>query len=171
MRVLAGILILILYYKNAFWSAFMPINSNSAFDNHMKSYNVSSVLTPDYQVDVDAYKTYGPPYYAVANLFVTGANFVYYTFSIVYVFVKYWGALKKAFVGMVVNTIKRRSIYTGFEDGHSRMMRRYKEVPEWWVSSSLSALTLNPTLLTGFTDINYSMQSSSGLDSPFPSLQ
>lgn len=33
---------------------------------------------------------------------------------------------------MVVNTIKRRSIYTGFTDGHTRMMRRYKEVPEWW---------------------------------------
>ncbi|KAK6206034.1 hypothetical protein LQW54_007973 [Pestalotiopsis sp. IQ-011] len=132
MRVVAGILILIMYYKNAFWSAFMPINSNGAFDNHMQPYNVSAVLNDDNQVDIDSYKTYGPPYYAVANLFVTGANFVYYTFSIVYVFTKYWGALKKAFVGMVVNTIKRQSIYTGFEDGHTRLMRRYKEVPEWW---------------------------------------
>lgn len=134
MRVVAGVLILIMYYKNAFWSAFMPINSNGAFDNHMQPYNVSAVLNDNNQVDIDSYKTYGPPYYAVANLFVTGANFVYYTFSIVYVFTKYWGALKKAFVGMVVNTIKRQSIYTGFEDGHTRLMRRYKEVPEWWVS-------------------------------------
>jgi len=134
MRLLAGVLILILYYKNAFWSAFMPVNSNSAFDNHMKPYNVSKVLTPDYKVDIDGYKSYGPPYYAVANLFVTGANFVYYTFSVVYVFVKYRAALRKAFVGMIVNTIKRRSMYTGFEDGHSRMMRRYPETPEWWVS-------------------------------------
>ncbi|KAM0807083.1 putative Oligopeptide transporter 2 [Seiridium cardinale] len=132
MRVIGGILILIMYYKNAFWSAFMPINSNGAFNNQMQSYNVSAVLNDDYQVDIPNYKEYGPPYYAVANLFVTGANFVYYTFSIVYVFVKYWQALKKAFVGMVVNTIKRQSIYTGFEDGNTRMMRRYKEVPEWW---------------------------------------
>jgi hypothetical protein len=136
MRVVAGIIILIMYYKNAFWSAFMPINSNGAFNNQMQAYNVSKVLNADNQVNIAQYKEYGPPYYAVANLFVTGANFVYYTFSLVYVFTRYWRALKKAFVGMIVNTIRRQSIYTGFEDGHTRLMRRYKEVPEWWVSTS-----------------------------------
>ncbi|KAL1867167.1 hypothetical protein VTK73DRAFT_4279 [Phialemonium thermophilum] len=132
MRAIAGVIILIMYYKNAFWSAYMPINSNAAFDNEMKTYNVTRVLDKNNQLNIDAYKGYGPPYYAIANLFVTGGNFIYYTFSIVYVFIKYWGPLKKAFVGMVVNAIKGRSIYTGFEDGNSRLMRRYKEVPEWW---------------------------------------
>jgi hypothetical protein len=135
MRVIAGIIILIMYYANTAWAAFMPINSNAAFNNQGTAYNVSKVLNSDNQVDVPSYKAYGPPYYAVANLFVTGGNFVYYTFSIVYVFIRYWGPLKKAFVGILVNTLKRRSIYTGFEDGHTRMMRRYKEVPEWWVST------------------------------------
>jgi hypothetical protein len=137
MRVISGIIILIMYYTNMSWAAYMPINSNTAFDNKMKSYNVSAVLTADNKVDIDKYKAYGPPYYAVANLFVTGATYVYYTFSIVYVFIKYWGPLKKAFVGMVINTWKRQSIYTGFEDGQARMMRKYKEVPEWWVRNSL----------------------------------
>lgn len=132
MRVISGIVIIIMYYTNASWGAYMPINSNGVFDNTMASYNVSRVLNDDFRVDVDSYKSYGPPYYAIANLFVTGGNFVYYTFSIVYVFIKYWTPLKKAFVGTVVNTIKRRSIYTGFTDGHTRMIRRYKEVPEWW---------------------------------------
>ena len=132
MRVVSGIVILIMYYTNTSWGAYMPINSNVAFDSTMKSYNISKVLDGNNRLDVEKYKTYGPPYYAIANLFVTGGNFVYYAFSIVYVFIKYWGPLRKAFVGMVVNTIKRRSIYTGFDDGHTRMMRRYKEVPEWW---------------------------------------
>lgn len=132
---MAGIVILIMYYSNAMWAAFLPINSNGAFDNHAQPYNVSLVLTKDNVVDIPKYKEYGPPYYAIANLFVTGANFVYYAFSVVYIFIKYRDALKKAFVGMVVNTIKRRSIYTGFEDGTTRLMRRYKEVPEWWVST------------------------------------
>ena len=136
MRAVGGIIILIMYYKNACWSAFMPINSNGAFTNQMLPYNVSQVLDTDNHLVLDKYKAYGPPYYAVANLFVTGANFVYYTFSLVYIFIRYWRPLKKAFVGMVVNTIRRRSIYTGFEDGHTRMMRSYKEVPEWWVSLS-----------------------------------
>ncbi|KAE9363835.1 oligopeptide transporter 2 [Stipitochalara longipes BDJ] len=134
MRVISGLIILIMYYTNMSWAAYMPINSNTAFNNKMKPYNVSTVLTTANKVDIEKYKVYGPPYYAVANLFVTGATYVYYTFSIVYVFIKYWGPLKKAFVGMAVNTWKRQSIYTGFEDGQARMMRRYKEVPEWWYS-------------------------------------
>jgi len=132
MRVISGLIILIMYYTNISWAAYMPINSNTAFNNKMESYNVSVVLTSANKVDIDKYKAYGPPYYAVANLFVTGATYVYYTFSIVYVFIKYWGPLKKAFVGMIVNTWKRQSIYTGFSDGQTRTMRRYKEVPEWW---------------------------------------
>jgi hypothetical protein len=148
MRVLTGIIILIMYYKNAYWSAYMPINSNSAFSNKMQSYNVSLVLDSDNHVNVGKYKAYGPPYYAIANLFITGGSFVYYTFSVVYVFIKYWRPLKKAFVGIVVNTLKRRSIYTGFEDGQARMMRRYKEVPEWWVSID-SDLHMGMMRLTG----------------------
>ena len=90
------------------------------------------VLNDNQRIDMDKYLEYGPPYYAIANIFVTGANFIYYTFSIVYVFTKYWRQIKKAFVGMVVNTWKRRSIYSGFSDGQTRLMQQYKEVPEWW---------------------------------------
>jgi hypothetical protein len=60
MRVIAGITILMMYYKNAFWSAYMPINSNGAFNNQMKSYSISMTLNADYQVNVNKYKTYGP---------------------------------------------------------------------------------------------------------------
>ncbi|KAK7908880.1 hypothetical protein PG985_016183 [Apiospora marii] len=132
MRALSGLVILIMYYRNAFWAAYMPINSNGAFDNQMGQYNVSRVLDDTNGVDIAKYREYGPPYYAIANLFVSGANFVYYTFSIVYVFTKFWKPVKKAFVGIIVNTVQRRSVYTGFADGHTRMMRVYKEVPEWW---------------------------------------
>ncbi|KAH9894500.1 oligopeptide transporter 2 [Xylariomycetidae sp. FL2044] len=132
MQVISGLIILIMYYTNTSWAAYMPINSNGAFDNTGQAYNVSKVLSERNSIVVDNYKEYGPPYYAIANLFITGGNFVYYTFSVVYVFVKYWRQIKKALVGLVVNTWKRRSIYTGFDDGHVRMMRKYKEVPEWW---------------------------------------
>lgn len=153
MRVISGIIIVIMYYKNAFWSAFMPINSNGVFDNTGAVYNITKVLGDNQRIDMDKYMEYGPPYYAIANLFVTGANFIYYTFSIVYVFIKYWGPIKKAFVGIVVNAWKRQSVYTGFSDGQTRMMRRYKEVPEWWYgiifvfgfAVSIIALTAWPT--------------------------
>lgn len=137
MRVISGLIIIIGYYSNISWAAYMPINSNGSFDNKRKPYNVSSVLGPNSELDIEKYKAYGPPYYAVANLFTTGATYLYYTFSIVYVYIKYWGPLKKAFVGIIVNTWKRQSIYTGFSDGQTRMMKKYKEVPEWWVRKSL----------------------------------
>ncbi|ORX40798.1 OPT oligopeptide transporter protein-domain-containing protein [Kockovaella imperatae] len=134
LRIFGGIVILALYFSNSMWGAYLPINSNGVFDNKGQNYNYTKVINADSTVNLDGYKDYGPPYYTTSNLFVTGGNFVYYTFSIVYVFVKYRYALKKCFVGMVVNTWKRRSIYTGFTDGATRMMRKYPEVPEWWYS-------------------------------------
>lgn len=72
MRVISGIIILIMYYKNTAFGAYMPINSNSAFTNTMESYNVSKVLNDQGtgSVNVENYLIYGPPYYAIANLFV-----------------------------------------------------------------------------------------------------
>jgi len=40
--------------------------------------------------------------------------------------------MKKAFGGIITTALKRQSNYTGFNDGNIRMMRKYKEVPEWW---------------------------------------
>jgi hypothetical protein len=70
MRVISGVIILIMYYKNVAWGAYMPINSNSAFTNTMESYNVSRVLNDagTGSVNVSSYLEYSPPYYAIANL-------------------------------------------------------------------------------------------------------
>ena len=73
MRAISGLIILILYYCNVSWASFMPINSNSSFDNTMQQYNVSRVLKPDNTVDIDSYLEYGPPYYAIANLYVVSS--------------------------------------------------------------------------------------------------
>ena len=77
MRALSGLIILILYYCNVSWASFMPINSNASFDNTMQQYNVSRVLGDDNTVDIDAYLEYGPPYYAIANLYVVSYVYVW----------------------------------------------------------------------------------------------
>lgn len=134
LRIFGGIVILAMYFSNAMWGGYLPPNSNGVFDNQGLSYNYTRVINDDMSINLDGYKEYGPPYYTTSNLFVTGGNFVYYTFSVVYVFVKYRHAMKKCFYGMAINMWKRQSIYTGFDDGATRMMRRYPEVPEWWYS-------------------------------------
>jgi len=45
--------------------------------------------------------------------------------------------MKKAFGGIITTALKRQSNYTGFNDGNTRMMRKYKEVPEWCVNEVL----------------------------------
>jgi hypothetical protein len=40
----------------------------------MQQYNVSRVLGEDNTVDIDAYLEYGPPYYAIANLYVVSGT-------------------------------------------------------------------------------------------------
>ena len=135
LRVFGGIVILAMYFSNAMWSGYLPANSNAVFDRFGQPYNYSKVINYKEQtIDLQGYQAYGPPYYTISNLFVTGGNYVFYTFSLVYIFTKYRKALYKCFVGMAVNMWKRQSIYTGFDDGAIRMMRRYPEVPEWWYS-------------------------------------
>ncbi|ORX38167.1 OPT oligopeptide transporter protein-domain-containing protein [Kockovaella imperatae] len=132
MRVISGVIIIILYFANVSWGGYLPINSNGIYNNKGKTYNVSMVLDEKLQVDIDKYNDYGPPYYSISNLFITGANFMYYTFSIVYVFIRYREQIVKAYYGVVMNVVKRRSGYHGFTDGNTRMMLAYPEAPEWW---------------------------------------
>ena len=132
MQFISGIVLLILYFKNVSWAAYMPINSNNSFDNKMASYNLSRILNADNTLNREAYLAYSPPYYAIGYLYSQGAQFVYFTFSMVYVFIRYWKIIKKAFGNLIQNNLKGRSIYTGFDDGHCQLMRKYPEVPEWW---------------------------------------
>ncbi|ORX34771.1 oligopeptide transporter 2 [Kockovaella imperatae] len=133
MRVIAGIILIAMYFANVSWAGYMPINSNASFDNTMKNYNLTRILNPkDNTLDLDAYKAYSPPYYSIGYLFNQGTNFTWITFAFVYIFIRYWNVLKKAFYGMYINMRKRQSIYTGFDDGNCRIMRAYPEVPEWW---------------------------------------
>lgn len=56
MRVIGGIVIFIIYYKNLSWGAYLPENMNGIFDNTGLAYNITHVLTPKNTVDIDSYK-------------------------------------------------------------------------------------------------------------------
>ena len=55
----------ILYYRNAIYSAFLPMLSASIFDNRGEIYNVSKILTPDFLFDQAAFESYSPIYLPV----------------------------------------------------------------------------------------------------------
>jgi OPT family small oligopeptide transporter len=129
--VLSGIIILAMYYGNVYWSAYMPINSNESFANDGYVYDVNKILVDGAKIDVEAYKAYGPPYFSGANVFGQGAWFAWYPMILFYVSIQHYESLTRTFKEMWQGLRYRTSIYDSNHDAHMRMMRNYKEVPDW----------------------------------------
>ncbi|KAM9898297.1 hypothetical protein OXX69_009937 [Metschnikowia pulcherrima] len=120
-----------LYYSNYKWTSFLPPNDNSIFTNTGGYYDVQSVLTNG-KLDTDKYKDYGPPYLSAAQLVVYGANFALYTFMIPYVFFSERKSLWKSFKSLKESvTSLRSSTFKHYKDPQSRLISKYKEVPDW----------------------------------------
>jgi OPT family small oligopeptide transporter len=110
-----------LHFSGAYYGEYLPILDNTIRDNLGKAYNVTRVLTPDLRFDQEAYKNYSP-------LFMSQGNIWFYAMSFA------------AITAVLVHTAlyERRAIWARFkdarvedEDVHRRLMRKYKEVPEW----------------------------------------
>ncbi|KAK9320306.1 OPT oligopeptide transporter protein-domain-containing protein [Lipomyces orientalis] len=124
--------VLALYWTNYKWSAYLPINSNQLYDRFGIKYNVSKVLT-DKLFDQEKYSAYSPPYMSAGNMVYLGASFLIYTMTFTYVLITEWRVLKDACLGFY-RSLKNRKIstYAMNSDPMSRMMAKYKEVPDWW---------------------------------------
>lgn len=67
MNMFVGILIgalmcIIVWYKNAWNTGYLPINSNSSYDNKGKKFNVSKILNADSNLDNAKYQAYSQPW-------------------------------------------------------------------------------------------------------------
>ncbi|KAL8695698.1 MAG: hypothetical protein Q9224_003225 [Gallowayella concinna] len=65
----------IMYYKNALFSAYLPILSSSVFDNGGKPYDVSRILTPDFLFDRKLYEAYSKVYLPITYALAYGVQF------------------------------------------------------------------------------------------------
>lgn len=65
----------IMYYKNALFSAFLPMLSSSVFDNAGKPYDVSRILTPDFLFDGEKYEAYSKVYLPITYALAYGVQF------------------------------------------------------------------------------------------------
>ncbi|KAK7203960.1 OPT oligopeptide transporter protein-domain-containing protein [Myxozyma melibiosi] len=134
---IGAFLMLGFYWKNYKWTAYMPINSATLYDNLGKTYNTSRVSS-NLQLDEEAYLNYSPPYISAGNLLLNGSLFTLYVLAFTYVLLTehrlLWNAVKSFWV-----TIRHpgASTMSNFNDPHTRMMRKYKEVPDWWYLSVL----------------------------------
>ncbi|KAK9243046.1 OPT oligopeptide transporter protein-domain-containing protein [Lipomyces tetrasporus] len=130
--IVAAITMLIMFYTNYKFTAYMPPNTSNVYDRFGQEYNVSRVLVNG-KFDQELYKAYSPPYISAGQLMYQSAAYAVYTFGFVYVFLNEWKIIKEATVGFYRNLKDRKmSNYDRYKDPLSIMMRQYPEVPDWW---------------------------------------
>ncbi|CEL58319.1 Glutathione transporter 1 OS=Schizosaccharomyces pombe (strain 972 / ATCC 24843) GN=pgt1 PE=1 SV=1 [Rhizoctonia solani AG-1 IB] len=111
----------ILYYKNVFFSKYLPISSLGAFDRWGDPYKASYVIK-DGEFDVEAYKQYSPLYISMTFALSYGLSFGALTSTVVHTWLWYRHDIVRQF----------RSSMKDETDVHSRLMLAYPEVPQWW---------------------------------------
>ncbi|KAF5024438.1 hypothetical protein F66182_3524 [Fusarium sp. NRRL 66182] len=98
--VLGGITIAAMYWSNTYNTGYLPINTNTMFDNTGAKYNVI--------------------YF-----------FAVYSAVVSYAALYHWNDIKLGFVSLY-QSFKKKSQATEFKDVHTKLMEKYREVPEWW---------------------------------------
>ena len=102
--------------------AYFPITSNEPFDRFGNTYNVSSVLLPNDTFNETAYNHYSPLYLSTTYAMTYLLSFALSTCALVHTAL-YHG---KSLIDGV------RKIRGENDDIHAKLMRNYREVPDWW---------------------------------------
>ncbi|KAG0150618.1 hypothetical protein CROQUDRAFT_652218 [Cronartium quercuum f. sp. fusiforme G11] len=151
-----------MYFRNALFTAYLPINSNGVFDRMGKRYNASRVLNKHGVLDQAQYEAYSPPFMAAANVVLYTGFMALYTSTLVYAGLHYrkhiFGGFSSLWNTSFLARKFRRSDRTEknstgeqnsiYADVHYRLMQSYPEVPEWWfliigvVSVTLAIFTI-----------------------------
>ncbi|CZR67174.1 related to Oligopeptide transporter 2 [Phialocephala subalpina] len=129
--ILGAFIILGIFYSNMYNTAYLPINSSSAFANDATSFNVTKVVVNN-KLDETLYQAYSPPFYSAGYILTVGANFVFYPVYFLYIMVNQWKTVGTAYVDFYKGIRHGKGQYEGAMDVHSRLMSKYKEVPDWW---------------------------------------
>ena len=128
---LSAPIILAIYYSNMSFTAYLPINSSSAFANDGKPYRVQNVVVNN-KLDEASYQAYSPPFYSAGYILTVGANFAFYPVYFLYIMVNQWTTIGQAYVNFYKGLRHGKGNYEGAMDVHSRLMSQYPEVPDWW---------------------------------------
>ncbi|KAI1841653.1 hypothetical protein JX265_009332 [Neoarthrinium moseri] len=127
LNVAAGVVIMMLGCIGLAWAGpdfmqYLPISANQNFDHFGAAYNTSRILTKDYTFDQAAYEEYSPLILGPAFSLSYGMSFATLISTVVHVALFYG------------KDIVSRARNARFEeaDVHLKLMRKYREAPEWW---------------------------------------
>lgn len=116
------------YWLNVYRAKTFPIFSSDLFNATGQEYNISSIIDSNFHLDVAAYEREGPLYLSTFFAMTYGIGFAALTATVVHVALfhrrEVWEQSKSAF--------RNKGM-----DIHTRLMRRYKQAPEWWFACIL----------------------------------
>ncbi|KAK8134922.1 hypothetical protein PG984_006934 [Apiospora sp. TS-2023a] len=131
---ISGVVIAIFFYTNAYYTAYIPINSNRIFDNTGALYNISKAV--DWSTglfDPVKYANYSPPFLSAANLVVYVFFFGIYTATLSYAYLYHRHEIMMGFRNLFRSFRQEINEDEGhYQDVHNRLMASYADIPEWW---------------------------------------
>ncbi|KAH7148288.1 OPT oligopeptide transporter protein-domain-containing protein [Dactylonectria macrodidyma] len=123
------------WYGNLYDTGYLPINTNRVYDHFGKLYNVSNAINDRGLFDEDKYAAYSPPFLGAGNVVIYMFFFGIYTSTLTYAALYHRREIVTGFKG-IINSMRRKKPHVNEElddlDVHNRLMKSYREVPEWW---------------------------------------
>ncbi|XAR62052.1 hypothetical protein NMG60_11016636 [Bertholletia excelsa] len=117
------VLLPLVYWRfNLYDAKNFPIFSSHLFDRHGQPYNVSAIVNDKFEIDLPAYEKQGRIYLSVFFAITYGMGFAAVLATLSHV---------ALFNGREIYEQFRES-YKGKIDIHTKLMRKYKDIPNWW---------------------------------------
>ncbi|KAK3387931.1 OPT oligopeptide transporter protein-domain-containing protein [Podospora didyma] len=133
--------VIAIYYTNAFNTAYLPINSNKPFDHFGNRYKVLTIVDDNGIFDSAKYQAYSPPFLSAGNIVVYMFFFAMYSATVTYGYLYHRHEIAMG-LRDVWSSIKTKKTSENTQkvdlDVHNRLMKAYKEVPEWWYMITLA---------------------------------
>ncbi|XXG76130.1 hypothetical protein AAC387_Pa08g0551 [Persea americana] len=113
----------IVYWLNVFNAKTFPIFSDELFTSTGQEYDIASIIDSNFHLDLKAYNKNGPLHLSTFFAMTYGIGFAALTATIVHVCVFHGREIWNLTISAATKTKM---------DVHSRLMQKYKQVPEWW---------------------------------------
>ncbi|KUJ19167.1 small oligopeptide transporter-like protein [Mollisia scopiformis] len=126
-----------LHYSGTWSAKFLPMSDSITYDNTGASYNTTRILTPQFTLDLEAYKGYSPLFLSTTFALSYGLSFAAIAALIVYTYLNHGKQIWQQFR----NSTKEEP------DIHMKLMSKYKEAPTWWYMA-LFAIMIGLSLIT-----------------------
>ncbi|CAA2987950.1 oligopeptide transporter 3 [Olea europaea subsp. europaea] len=118
------IIVPLCYWKfDTFDARKFPIFSNQLFTSSGHKYDTTKILTPQYDLNIPAYEKYSKLYLSPLFALSIGSGFARFTATLTHV---------ALFHGSDIWKQSRSAMKNASLDIHSKLMKRYKEVPQCW---------------------------------------